>query len=403
MARFVTQRDFEFIQHITRELIDETMDVAVILYKIIVESAKVNIYGESATKPRYTPVKVNAIIKYDKNTSVREEGFGVNQDQQTEFRFARRMLQDVNTYPEIGDIIGYNNHFYEIHNITETQLIAGKPGFNTAIICMAHLTRRTSMSETPIRRLDLQQEKPVQDRSKDIPSDGTPPIAVTLFTIDNAILGYMNDRIKPLVTQNNVSVKVPVIYGNPERWKSAQRDGIMRDSVGKIQLPMIMIRRTGMKKSIINSPVNKYLERTFETGWNRRTPYDQFAVKNGITPSREYLTTTLPDYYEITYRCMIWTEYMEQMNAVVENISFETDQYWGDQNNYKFRTSVKSFEPMTELPITEDRVVRTQFDMTVYAYLLPETALDKQNNRSLTSNRRFSIKKTVVFTEIESE
>jgi len=259
------------------------------------------------------------------------------------------------------------------------------------------------MSETPIRRLDLQQEKPVQDRSKDIPSDGTPPIAVTLFTIDNAILGYMNDRIKPLVTQNNVSVKVPVIYGNPERWKSAQRDGIMRDSVGKIQLPMIMIRRTGMKKSIINSPVNKYLERTFETGWNRRTPYDQFAVKNGITPSREYLVTTVPDYYEITYRCLIWTEYMEQMNAVVENVSFETDQYWGEQNNYKFRTSVKSFEPLTELPTTQDRIVRTQFDMTVYAYLLPQDALDRHNNRGTTTKVRYSTKKMVTFTEIESE
>lgn len=257
--------------------------------------------------------------------------------------------------------------------------------------------------EPVLQRVDLQQEKPVQPRSSDIPSDGTPPIAVTLFTIDNAILRHMNERIRPVVTQNNVAVKVPVIYGNPERWKSAQKDGVMRDSVGKIQLPMVMIRRTGMKKSIINSPVNKYLERTFETGWNRRTPYDQFAVKNGITPSREYLVTTLPDYYEITYRCMIWTEYMEQMNTVVENISFETDQYWGDQNNYKFRTSVKSFEPMTELPITEDRVVRTQFDMTVYAYLLPETALDKRNNRTTTSQRRYSIKKTVVFTEIESE
>lgn len=145
MARFVTQRDFEFIQHITRELIDETMDVSVVLYKIVVDSARVNIYGESVAKPRYTPVIVNAIVKYNKNTVVREEGFGVNQDQQTEFRFARRMLQDVNTYPEIGDIVGYNNSFYEIHNITETQLIAGKPGFNTAIICMAHLTRRTSI------------------------------------------------------------------------------------------------------------------------------------------------------------------------------------------------------------------------------------------------------------------
>ena len=145
MARFVTQRDFEFIQHITRELIDDTMDVGVVLYKIVVGSTTINIYGEATSKPRYTPVKLNAIVKYDKNTLTSDEGFGVNQDQQVEFRFARRMLQEVTTYPEIGDIIEYNNHYYEVHNITETQLIAGKPGFNTAIICMAHLTRRTSI------------------------------------------------------------------------------------------------------------------------------------------------------------------------------------------------------------------------------------------------------------------
>lgn len=152
MARFVTQRDFEFIQHITRELIDDTMDVGVVLYKIVVGSTTVNIYGEATSKARYTPVKLNAIVKYDKNTLTSDEGFGVNQDQQVEFRFARRMLQEVTTYPEIGDIIGYNNHYYEVHNITETQLIAGKPGFNTAIICMAHLTRRTSIDieEAPV-------------------------------------------------------------------------------------------------------------------------------------------------------------------------------------------------------------------------------------------------------------
>lgn len=145
MARFVTQRDFEFIQHITRELIDETMDVTVVLYKIVVGSTRVNIYGESMDKPRYTPVKVNAIVNLNKNTVSSGDGFGVDQQQRVDFRFARRMLQDVNTYPEIGDIIGYNSHYYEINNIQETQLIAGKPQFNTAIICVAHLTRRTSI------------------------------------------------------------------------------------------------------------------------------------------------------------------------------------------------------------------------------------------------------------------
>jgi hypothetical protein len=152
MARFVTQRDYEFMQHITREMIDETMDVGVILYKIVVQSAKINIYGESTEKPRYNPVKVNAVVNYNKNTAISGEGFGVNQEQRVDFRFARRMLQEVNTYPEIGDIIGYNNHYYEINNIQETQLIAGKPGFSTAIICVAHLTRRTSIDieEAPV-------------------------------------------------------------------------------------------------------------------------------------------------------------------------------------------------------------------------------------------------------------
>ena len=145
MARFVTQRDYEFIQHITRELIDETMDVGVILYKIVVASAKVNLYGESIEKPRYTPVKVNAIVNYNKNVVSTSDGFGVNQDQRVDFRFSRRMLEEVNVYPETGDILGYNNNYYEINNVQETQLVAGKPQYNTAIICVAHLTRRTSI------------------------------------------------------------------------------------------------------------------------------------------------------------------------------------------------------------------------------------------------------------------
>ena len=248
---------------------------------------------------------------------------------------------------------------------------------------------------------DNQQSPRVQNRADDTQSDAT-QVKITLYTIDNAIIKYLSERIKPIVTQNNVQVQVPVLYGSPERWKSAQRDGILRDSVGKIQLPMLMIRRTSMKKTGINSPVNKYYDRTFYTGWNRRNPYDRFAIINNITPSREYYNTTAtPDYYEVTYRCMVWTEYMEQMNAIVENVSFESDEFWGEQNNYKFRTIIKAFEPLTELPNTSDRVVRTQFDMTVYAYLLPESQLDVGHNRGVVTKKRYGVKKIVTFTEIE--
>ena len=250
---------------------------------------------------------------------------------------------------------------------------------------------------------DNQQSPRLQSRADDTQNDGT-SIKVTLYTIDSAILKYMGERIKPIITQNGTQVKVPVMYGDPERWKSAQKDGVLRDSIGKIQLPMIMIRRTSMKKTSINSAVNKYYDREFYTGWNRRTPYDQFSVINNITPSREYYNTTAtPDYYEITYRCLVWTEYMEQMNSVVENISFESDEFWGERNNYKFRTMISSFETSTELPNNADRVVRTQFDMKVHAYLLPESQLDVGGNRGLITKKRYGVKKVVTFTEVEGE
>ncbi len=248
---------------------------------------------------------------------------------------------------------------------------------------------------------DNQQSPRLQSRADDTQND-SPKIKVTLLTIDSAIINYLSNRIKPIVTQQDTQVQVPVIYGSPERWKSAQRDGVLRDSIGKIQLPILMLRRTSMKKTDINSPVNKYYDRTFYTGWNRRTPYDRFALTNNIVPSREYFNTTAaPDYYEFTYRCMVWTEYMEQMNNVVENISFESDEFWGEPNNYKFRTIIKSFEPLTELPNTSDRVVRTQFDMTVYAYLLPDSQLDVGHNRGVVTKKRYGIKKVVTFNEIE--
>lgn len=253
---------------------------------------------------------------------------------------------------------------------------------------------------------DNQQVPATANRADDTRQDDfdTSTIKVDLYTIDSAIIKYLDTKIQPVVTQNGVQVKVPIIYGDPERWKSAQRDGVLRDSIGKIQLPMLMIRRTSMEKTEINSAVNKYYNRTFSTGWNRRTPYDRFAVVNGIKPSKEYYNATAtPDYYEIKYSCIIWTEYMAQMNGIVENVSFESDEFWGEPNQYKFRTIIKSFKTMNELPSDSDRMVRTEFEMSVFAYLLPEVTLDNKQRKGLLIRKRYSPKKIVTFTELESE
>ena len=145
MPRFVTDRDFLFFQHINREIVSDVVDVSVVLYKIILDSVSINIYGESSTKPRYKGISLECLIKYSKVTST-SEGFGTDADQNNvEFRFVRKLLYDVDVYPEVGDIINYNGNYYEIHNINEAQLIASRPEFNQSVICETHLTRLSSL------------------------------------------------------------------------------------------------------------------------------------------------------------------------------------------------------------------------------------------------------------------
>lgn len=256
---------------------------------------------------------------------------------------------------------------------------------------------------TPIKQvLNNQQSTEYQNRGLDTKSDNADsPVMVTLMTIDDTLMKYLQNRIQPIVSQDGKSIKVPIIYGNPERWKSVQKDGVLRDKFNKIQLPIIMLRRTTMKKSKVNSSVNKYLEREFETGWNKYNPYDRFAAVNGIKPVKQYITTVTPDYFDITYECMIWTEYMEQMNRLVEQVSFEDDEYWGERGRYKFRTEIREYKMDTTLPAVQDRLVRTSFNLNVHAYLLPERVLDKYNKIKQSSQNAYSIKKVVSFTEIE--
>jgi|688.fasta_scaffold104991_2 hypothetical protein len=146
MPRFVTERDFLFFQHINREVVVDIVDVEVVLYKIIQDIANVNIYGESISKARYRGISLNALIKYPK-AQPGSEGFGYDITQPgVEFRFVRKLLQDVNVYPEVGDIIKYNESYYEIDNINETQLVAARPEYNNNIICETHLTRKSSVN-----------------------------------------------------------------------------------------------------------------------------------------------------------------------------------------------------------------------------------------------------------------
>ena len=146
MARFTLARDIRFFEGISRELVDAVVPTAVVLYKLIIEDSKTNLYGESLSKTYYNGMECNAIIDRQ-DTSANYEGFGADASQTVEFRFNRFTLEDKGFYPEIGDIIFHNDAYFEIDNVREDFLIGGRTGEQEhfSLICSTFMTRRSSI------------------------------------------------------------------------------------------------------------------------------------------------------------------------------------------------------------------------------------------------------------------
>ena len=144
MARFTLSRDIKFFEGISRELVDVVIETAVVLYKLVIEDSKTNLYGESLNKTYYQGVQTTAMIEREPSAS-EYEGFGSDTSQTVEFRFNKFTLEDTGFYPEIGDIIFHNNGYFEIDNVREDQMVGGQVDNKFSIICSTFMTRRSSI------------------------------------------------------------------------------------------------------------------------------------------------------------------------------------------------------------------------------------------------------------------
>ena len=219
---------------------------------------------------------------------------------------------------------------------------------------------------------------------------------VTLMDMDSSIMFYFDEVIKPSVEDNGENIKVPIMYASPERWKAIQRDGFMRDKKRQTITPVIVYRRTSIEKDDMvpqdkldaNNPHMFY---TFEKKFSNTNRYDNFSIQQGLLPQREYYNVTFPDYVTLSYDFIIWTSYIEQMNKIVERVVYSDGAYWGHPEKMRFRTAVDTFTDATEVGDSE-RLVRTNFTVTLKGYLLPKGNFD---HRSTT--QKFLTPKRVIF------
>lgn len=220
---------------------------------------------------------------------------------------------------------------------------------------------------------------------------------VKLYDVDLAIAEHMIDTVLPTVEIFEEKQKIPVVYGNPERWKSIQKDGFLRDKKGMLQIPLIMFKRNSIARddSFANT-MNRHISYPSVSRYSKKHKYDKFSAMTGTKRPVELFDVVMPDYVNITYEVIIWTDFTEHMNKIVEAFQYATDEYWGDKDGFKFRVKIDNFDNTTEVSEGSQRIVRTNFTMAVYAYLLPE-----QFDNQSTHKKSITPKKVVWGTETD--
>ena len=233
------------------------------------------------------------------------------------------------------------------------------------------------------------------ERSNDIRRDDDThkDLTIGLYDLDHCIKWYFDNIIKPKVNDFGRNLDVPVIYGAPEKWKNMQADGYFRDRDGKIQAPLISYKRVAVTKNrLLGNKVDANfpaLYQTQEIKYTQQSRYDQFSKLTNLTPTRAFINTIIPEYVDLTYEVIIWTDFIEHMNSIVESVVYSEGSYWGEPDKFKFRAKIDDFQNTTDLQVETDRIIRTSFTIQLFGYIVPD-ALIKNLSKHI-SNKTLSV------------
>ena len=272
------------------------------------------------------------------------------------------------------------------------------------------VTNTNAPNESTINRGEQTSLRSEKGNSKVVIKKGTglnagQGFSIGLKEIDTAVINHIRNIMKPVVRESNEIIKVPVMYGNEERWKSVRSRGVLRDKNGVIILPVIVIKRTSltmnpdMPLSFDNDVRGKFISVIRSSnGWSKNNRYDRFSVLTGQKPVEEFVKTGMPDFVICSYSIVMMTSFMEQMNDLNTIMVEHLETYWGDQTSYKFLSAL-SGDISNEIQMESDgeRLIRNELALEIKGYMIPEFT-DNIFGKTAEMGRGY-IPKKVVFSE----
>lgn len=166
-------------------------------------------------------------------------------------------------------------------------------------------------------------------------SEHPPYVGVTLASIDEAIHRWFDRTVDAHVSDpRGQRKKVVVSMAAGERWVTAREKRGMRDKNGVLILPLISIRRSAIEPDQSasalgtetgNIQISKKISPKSSQHMNlnaARAPGKGYATKPTIY---EVTTIPFPDRSVVTYEVQVQSQYIVQMNSILEKIFHQLD------------------------------------------------------------------------------
>lgn len=127
------------------ELLEDIIEQLIVIYQVDPYETQENVYGESMDKRYYPGIETSCLVESDPQ-STSYEGFGPDVKKGTIFRFHQKLCEIKKFYPEVGDIVLWENAYFEIDAIVENQFLGGQPEKNYSLLANAHMSRLSRLN-----------------------------------------------------------------------------------------------------------------------------------------------------------------------------------------------------------------------------------------------------------------
>ena len=229
-----------------------------------------------------------------------------------------------------------------------------------------------------------------------------PFLPSTIESIDTGLYNWVDGLLNLSAETNEGWKKTPIIWLSSERSFQIKNNKELRDSAGKLKLPLISIMRKSMVKdpnfrgsyyanspeypdykggaTAIGSRIVQIKTRNFANADKARQLHNGDQTGKGPNNKIVYETfeAPVPTYVTCMYSITIRTNYLQQMNQLVSPFMTRTgatNHFLFDNDGHRYEAFLQQdFSPATNVTNLgeEERYFQTQVEIKVLGYLMGE-------------------------------